>query len=215
LAISIPPINDDGFYKDAISRWNQIRDDLDSMEFSKNHQNKSFGKVKVYSFPRKNDIVVSFLNNIINHYSGWEAWFQFWRPTRIKIAMAHFSRGRQIEEKLVEIRNLFNTDVAVVIRKPAANAEYQQKLIDYLISNGIEVNVLQKGTNIKVHNKFMTLHGRYPKGGNVKWRKIVWTGSENYTSKGLKQNSEVLYKIEDDEIYNAYYHYWHQLKAFQ
>ena len=51
-----------------------------------------------------------------------------------------------------------------------------------------------------IHHKFMLFHARTAAG----WRRVLYTGSHNYTTRALRANDEILLRIRNRTIFNAY-----------
>ncbi|MET9518268.1 phospholipase D-like domain-containing protein [Streptomyces sp. NPDC002994] len=55
--------------------------------------------------------------------------------------------------------------------------------------------------NIGQHSKYLIVNGKYD---GVAGKKIVWTGSHNYSWQALRQNDETLLKIDNAALYDQY-----------
>ncbi|NYV74336.1 phospholipase D-like domain-containing protein [Streptomyces sp. UH6] len=52
-----------------------------------------------------------------------------------------------------------------------------------------------------IHSKFLLIEGMY---SDKTGRKVMWTGSHNYTGPALTKNDEALLKVDDADVYAAY-----------
>jgi len=61
----------------------------------------------------------------------------------------------------------------------------------------------------KVHDKVLLISGKYA--GST--RKLVWTGSHNWTGNALRYNDEAMLRIDEGAVFNAYLNQWNKIWA--
>ena len=62
---------------------------------------------------------------------------------------------------------------------------------------------------VGVHSTYLLVDAPYYDGTS---RKLVWTGSHNYSYSALRRNDEVLLKIRDRGIYQAFLQNWRLMR---
>jgi len=65
-------------------------------------------------------------------------------------------------------------------------------------------------TGESVHSKYLLIDGMY---NGAPDRKIVWTGSHNYSDNALRDNDETLLKVDDATVFDAFLENWLKLKS--
>ncbi|MFJ6843510.1 phospholipase D-like domain-containing protein [Streptomyces griseoluteus] len=61
-----------------------------------------------------------------------------------------------------------------------------------------------------IHSKFLLIEGKY---GDGTGRKVMWTGSHNYSGPALTNNDEALLKIDDPGVYASYVTRYNAVRA--
>ncbi len=145
---------------------------------------------RIYLSPRKTgDTVLEELGNM--ECPGGE----------LRVAMSLFGGNRTgLPERLVEMKQA-GCSVELVLRgdedaPPAV-------VIDKLRTGGVpflQYVATEDGWN--VHSKYWIWNGIYE--GSAAPRKVVFTGSHNWTTNALRNNDETILRIEDDAIYDAF-----------
>jgi phosphatidylserine/phosphatidylglycerophosphate/cardiolipin synthase-like enzyme len=123
--------------------------------------------------------------------------------TIIRVAMDLFSRD-YLAEKLwnldaagcyVEVALTYDpgTGLQVTSMKDLLKAagSYHGPLVRYYCNSD----------SIWIHSKYLQIEGDYYGGPD---RKIVWTGSANWSTNSLRQSDETLLQLEDSTVYDAY-----------
>jgi phosphatidylserine/phosphatidylglycerophosphate/cardiolipin synthase-like enzyme len=62
-----------------------------------------------------------------------------------------------------------------------------------------------------LHSKYLLIDARYA--GSTAARRLVFTGSHNYTGPALTSNDETLLRIEDPAVFAAFLADWGQIKS--
>jgi hypothetical protein len=150
--------------------------------------------VRAYFFPRESgDTVGGVLDNA--NCPG----------TNLRLAMAIFTTGRQnIADKLVSLKKA-GCSVEAVLGTGAA-----PEIISTLESGGVNVLPFEAVTGESVHSKYLLIDGTYNGAAD---RKLVWTGSHNYSDNALRDNDETLLKVDDAAVFDAFLDNWLKLKT--
>ncbi len=159
---------------------------------------KGISGVEAYFFPKKegSDPIIDILDEIDCSENG-----------KINIAIAYFyDYGRDtIASKLSDLSDS-GCDVKVITGIEWGDGSY--------LSPGFNVIENLKGSLLKaenaIHCKFMLVDAKM----NGLRKKIVVTGSHNYTFSALRQNDETFIRMENDRIYNDYLNFWTRIKDY-
>jgi phosphatidylserine/phosphatidylglycerophosphate/cardiolipin synthase-like enzyme len=174
----------------------QYWSDLKAQKLNPNYYTVIDGttNVRAYFFPRETgDTVEGVLDNA--NCPG----------TNIRLAMAIFTTGRtNIANKLVSLKKAGCSVEAVLGTGAAA------EIISTLKAGGVNVLPFEAPTGESVHSKYLLIDGTY---NGAPDRKIVWTGSHNYSDNALRDNDETLLKVDDAPVFDAYLDNWLKLKA--
>src|ERR1700689_1174092 len=84
-------------------------------------------------------------------------------------------------------------------------------VISELKSAGIKVGEYpsQHGTNI--HSKYLLIDSDYDTSDGRSHRQLVWTGSHNYTKGALRENDEVLLRVDNPTIFADFLANWNTI----
>ncbi|MCB9568827.1 MAG: hypothetical protein H6710_16695 [Myxococcales bacterium] len=175
-------------------------DDLHAQKTDLNYYTSANGDTdtKVYFYPRASgDTIVSVLGNV-------EC-----TPGTIRVAMAFFTDARvAIAAKLVELKEA-GCDVAVILRDE--DGYPGDDVLATLKAGKVGVTLYPEGPNAEgLHSKYLLIHSRY---AGVDDRRVLWTGSHNYTGTALHSNDETLLRIEDGAIFDAFVADWIEMKS--
>jgi hypothetical protein len=149
---------------------------------------------KAYFFPREaGDTVEGVLDNATCP------------GTSIRLAMAIFTNGRtNIANKLVSMKKAGCSVEAVL------GTEAGSEIVSTLKAGGVKVLPFEAPTGESVHSKYLLIDGVYT---GTPDRKVLWTGSHNYSENALRDNDEALLKIDDGAIFDAFAANWAALAA--
>lgn len=193
--------NDGEFYRYNLRVWESLCADLKNPELTSfsNITPAAFdsGAVTAYSLPRRDNVVIGILNNILHTPQS--------HPPVIRIAIGHFS-NTNIAKKLVHITKMYEHSVRIVGR----NGDVSASVLN-ILEPSVDIHLPEgsSGGNI-IHSKFMLVDADYLI-TNVKRRRLAWAGSLNYTSAALTRNSETLVRMADDGVYEHLLDAWTQL----
>lgn len=192
--------DDPAFYQAYLSYWNDQHADQQNLDYYKTVNGNS--PVRSYFFPRASgDTIVSILDNVVCSSGN----------KKIRLAMSLFSDGRvAIAQKLVTkkqqgcsvIALLANRDgspgVTITSTLAAGNVPY------YLVT--------ETATRSTIHSKYLLIDADYTGAAGVEAKKLVFTGSHNYTTGALQQNDEQLTRVDDAGIYDAFLADWQTIR---
>ncbi|MFJ3788638.1 phospholipase D-like domain-containing protein [Kitasatospora sp. NPDC090091] len=180
------------------------------------YRTQQSGPYKTYFFPRKEsagstydndastDTVVSLLDNV--DCAGG--------ATRIRIGMYAFTRV-QVADKLVALKQA-GCGVELLHNGESGNlgSAVQDALTGRLDlaarCQGSAANGDGTARTIGIHSKYLLIEGTYLGSAN---RKVVFTGSHNYTFPNLRSHDETLLKIDDAGVYDAFRANFEKIKA--
>lgn len=152
---------------------------------------------RAYFFPRASgDTVVSILDNATCDASA-----------RIRVAMAFFTDARIAVAQALARRAREGCSVSVVIGNgeitPGAN------VLSTLRGAGVVVTLYPTRTNNwGLHSKYLLIDAPYT---GVR-RRLVFTGSHNWTGPSLDANDETLLKVEDGALFDSYLADWNHVR---
>ncbi len=227
---------DKDLYEEAFACWEQAEKDATPTSgycegFTQDARtDKKFDNVKWYYFPRKkDDVVEDIVKNMRTSMDTFDSWWsRTWNlenKTKARLSMAYFTEGRLgVAQELGLVDDYYHSDVKTVLRfhditddptdssddeSVEKNKNLYESVINELEHHEIATTILPtSGSTPLLHNKFLTFRGRYHLSGTTEYRKIVWTGSHNYTHSALRNNAETMVRIEDDTIYDTYKSYF-------
>ncbi|WP_354644390.1 phospholipase D-like domain-containing protein [Kitasatospora camelliae] len=180
------------------------------------YRTQQSGPYKTYFFPRQEsagtsytedastDTVVSLLNNA--DCTGG--------TTAIRVGMYAFTRV-QVAQKLVELRDA-GCRVELLHNGESGNlgTAVRTTLAGHLDltarCDGTAPNADGTSRRIGIHSKYLLIEGRYLGGAN---RKVVFTGSHNYTFPNLRSQDETLLKIDNAAVHDAFKANFESVKA--
>jgi hypothetical protein len=130
---------------------------------------------------------------------------------RIRVAMAFFTDARiAIASQLARLQG-DGCDVRVVIRN-AGDPAPGDAVVALLQTAGIETVLYPTlSGQRRLHSKVLLIDAIY--NDSAAPRRIVFTGSHNYTGGALNRNDEVLLRIEDDTLYEGFLQHWTDIRA--
>ena len=80
-------------------------------------------------------------------------------------------------------------------------------IVSTLTDGGVHVSTYPRGlTGQSIHSKYLLISSRYA--GSTAPRRLLWTGSHNYTGNALRNNDELLLRVEDDALFAAFQDDW-------
>lgn len=155
---------------------------------------------RVYFFPRTTgDTSVSILDNVTCDATA-----------RIRVAMAFFTDARLAVAQALAARKQEGCDVRVV----AGDAEIPvgSQVAATLTAAGVPlVRYPSRTGGWSLHSKYVVIDATYA--GSVGHRRLVFTGSHNWTGPALTSNDETLLRVEDDGVVAAYFADWAHVAA--
>ncbi len=192
--------NDAKLYAGYLSYFQDLRAQRLDLSYNRELEGK---RVRTFVFPRSGgDTVVNVLDNV-RCKKG---------VSTIRVAMAFFTDERaEIAQRLVDLHER-GCDVRVAMRK-AGNGPVDASIIRRMKKGGLDVGLYPFESGNNIHSKYLLVDSPYETAAGVSRRKLVFTGSHNYTGTALRHNDETLARIEDPAIFAAYAANWETIKA--
>ena len=184
--------------------------------------------IKVYGFPRGSDLIVAILKNIgkaIAQAGSDEV-------AKIRMIMADFTRIEVAEEMttlkanhqdLIEIRLVARDTLNESEEDEDDDVPVKEELLNGLTDeegNSIRVKIDSLAIDpnpdndkIRIHSKAIIYEGPYRLNGETQWCKLVWCGAHNLTYSALKRNSETLWRIWNDDVFETFVENFNALEA--
>ncbi|MEV7421503.1 phospholipase D-like domain-containing protein [Streptomyces sp. NPDC091212] len=205
-AVTIPDAGS-GLYTTYRAYWEDLKKHGSSGSgLDHYYKTQQSGKYKTYFFPRKEDsgtydkdpstdTIVSLLKNV--SCAGG--------VTRIRVGMYAFTRV-QVADKLVSLKqagcrvDLLHNDESGNLGTAVGNA-VKGNLTTVSRCKGTTQNADGTTRAIGVHSKYLLIEGTYL---DATGRKLVFTGSHNYTFPNLRSYDETLLKIDNAAVYDTF-----------
>lgn len=191
--------NDKALYDGYVKTWNALKARKQNLDF---YRSISGAHTIAYFYPRaEGDTILSVLGNV-----------KCASTSKIRVAMAFFTDGRTaIADKLVSLKKA-GCDVQVVMRKAGENSS--AKIIKKLVDGKVKVGLYPDAKGSNIHSKYLLIDSKYDtKGKGFVARKLVWTGSHNYTGGALRNNDETLIRVDNAAIFDAFMRNWNTIRA--
>lgn len=165
-------------------------------DLSRQRQNLNYYHVedgdhtRVYFYPRaEGDTVVGIMGNA-DCAAG----------ARIRLVMAFFTDARlEVAQALASARRAGCRVTAVVRDDPPTYPGDQ--VLATLRGGGVDVRLFPVVGERTIHSKYLLIDGQY---AGVAGRKLVWTGSHNYTGGALRSNDETLLRVDDESVFMSF-----------
>jgi phosphatidylserine/phosphatidylglycerophosphate/cardiolipin synthase-like enzyme len=173
------------------------------------HQNLNFyhvvvgtQPVRTYFFPRQDaDTVVSVLGNVVCTGGG-----------KIRVAMAFFTDGRVEVARKLAAKKAEGCDVRVLLRQDSTTPG--SSVLTALANGGVQHwKLTATAAHATIHSKVLIIDSLYDTGTGPTPRKLVFTGSHNYTGPALTGNDEQLMRIDDATAFAKYAENWNAIRA--
>ena len=192
--------NDAKLYAGYLSYFQDLRDRKLNLAYDRELLGNKH--VRTYVFPRVNDTVASVLDNV-RCKKG---------ESRIRVAMAFFTEERaEVAQRLVDLQKR-GCDVGVAMRK-AGDGPVDASIIQRLKKGGVDVGLYPSENGNNIHSKYLLVDSPYEGANGVSRRKLVFTGSHNYTGTALHHNDETLARVDDPAVFAAFAANWKTIKA--
>ncbi len=189
---------DEDLYNAYVGYFNDLKKHVEHLDY---YRSERGSHTIAYQFPRKaGDTIVSILDNV--HCTS---------NSHIYIAMAFFTSDRSaIADQLVAKKHA-GCDVRVNMRHAGTNVS--QSIITKLVNGGVNVGLYPAGHGTNIHSKYLIVDSAYATNGAYPHRKLVWTGSHNYTAGALRHNDEALLRVDDQGVFDAFVANWKAMRA--
>ncbi|QCX76576.1 hypothetical protein C9F11_14525 [Streptomyces sp. YIM 121038] len=186
------------------------------------YRTASSGRYKAYFFPRvgtvnETDTMYSVLNNVSCTYKDARG---VKRSTKVRASIFKITR-KQIADKLVALQKAgCSVDLVYAETDSAKSQNGRPGTWEGLHKPGgpalrcfnDDRDPLRPGQKLVtpyiIHSKYVLIDGKYD--GKVK--KVSFTGSQNYTAPALRENDELIVKVDDDAVHNTYLKHFNRVK---
>jgi phosphatidylserine/phosphatidylglycerophosphate/cardiolipin synthase-like enzyme len=191
---------DAALYAAYLRTWNDLVADVEIPDYYR-VDDGSLGSNRVYFFPRPTggDTSVSILNNITCDSTA-----------RVRVAMAFFTDARVEVAQALAARKAEGCDVRVV----AGDDEIPlgSSVASTLTAVGVELTRYPaRSGSWGLHSKYLLIDAKYA--GSTAHRRLVFTGSHNWTGPALTINDETLLRVEDDGVFTGFLADWAHVRA--
>ncbi|WP_254705496.1 phospholipase D-like domain-containing protein [Streptomyces vilmorinianum] len=167
------------------------------------YKTPSSGAYKTYFFPRKeaagteynNDASTDTIKLILDNVSCSGG-------TQIRMAANLFTRD-EVATKLVALKNAGCSVILAHDGYPGSLGATVESIISGKLTQRVQCYE-DRGTGVAkagLHSKYLLIEGTY---NGASGRKLVFTGSHNYTYPALRANDETLLKIDNAALYDQY-----------
>ena len=151
---------------------------------------------EAFFFPKRRDKESFGSDNILKILKEIE------KPGTAEIRFAHGKWDENRDELAEQLDRLRDKGAKVeVVTNYDVDKEVRKELQD------LRDDITYLDNTFNLHTKFFLV-----KDGNSKQ---VWTGSHNLTKRSLRENFEVLLKIEHEQVYRAYLEYFNKIKQLE
>jgi phosphatidylserine/phosphatidylglycerophosphate/cardiolipin synthase-like enzyme len=128
---------------------------------------------------------------------------------RIRVAMAFFTNARREVAQALASRAREGCDVRAVVGD--ASIQIGSAVRSNLTAGGVALTPYPTRSGWDLHSKYMLIDAPYA--GSTAHRRLVFTGSHNWTGPALRSNDETLLRVEDDAVFEAYLADWRHVRA--
>lgn len=173
-----------------------------STGLSNYYKTPSSGPYKAYFFPRKeasgteynNDASTDTVKLILDNVSCSGG-------TQIRMAANLFTRD-EVASKLVSLKNAGCQVYLAYDGNPSSMSATVESILSGKLTKRVQCyEDRPSGVKVGLHSKYLLINGTYDGTAN---KKLVWTGSHNYTYPSLRANDETLLKIDDAALYDQF-----------
>lgn len=150
---------------------------------------------RAYFFPRPSgDTAVSVIDNV--SCTG---------GARIRVAMAFFTNARLEVARALARRQRAGCDVQAVIGDDSIRVG--RTVLRTLRDNGVRVTLYpRRAGNWGLHSKYLLIDAGYA--GSTAHRRLVFTGSHNWTGSALRENDETILRVDDGAVFDGFMADW-------
>lgn len=182
--------NDAKLFNGYLSYWNDLHEHKENLNYYTVVDGKD---AKAYFFPRASgDTVLSILDNVRCKKD----------KSTIRVAMAFFVASRISVAKKLGALEKAGCDVEVLLNPDSSHIS--GSVVSTLRDAGVKVRKFEAtGAASIIHSKYLLIDSNYD-GAEVEHRKLVFTGSHNYTAGALRTNDETLIRVDDGAVFDAF-----------
>lgn len=189
--------DDPSLYEAFTSYWQDLQSQQLDLDY--NRVEEGDGPVSVYFSPfNEYDPVLQDLEQVDCDNGG-----------ELYLAMAFFTDWRSDVAAQIRQMDQAGCQIHVILRGSDINSPGQQ-IMGLLRQGDVDMGYFPEGEQPQLHSKYLAYQGIW--GDGEEPTQVVWTGSHNYTRSALLENDEVLLRIEDDAIFDAYRDDWNFIR---
>ena len=191
---------DSTFYQGYLQYWTDQKADLQNLDYYKTIDGDL--AVRAYFFPRaQGDTILSVLDNVVCSSGN----------KKLRLAMSLFTDSRvEVAQKLAQKKQQGCSVVALLAERDGSPGASVLAALD--AGNVTRHLIPPTPTRSTIHSKYLLIDADYQSGADVVPRKLVFTGSHNYTGGALRDNDEQLLRVDDPAVYNAFLANWQQIR---
>ena len=159
--------------------------------------------VRTYVYPRASgDTIVSVLGNVV---CGGNK--------RLRLAMSLFTNARLAIAQSLAAKAAQGCSVVALLRDDGTTPG--ASVLSTLKNGGVTVHLYAaSAARATIHSKYLLIDSHYDTGSGPTARKLVYSGSHNYTLGALQQNDEQLIRVDDAGVFAAFWANWQQTLAY-
>lgn len=194
---SYTTVGNEGLYNAYVKNFNDMSNSAATKKYTPKYYWTYGSNPKAYYWPKgkgDNDTILGILQGVTCSKTY---------PSQVRVAMFQWSDKRIALAKQLSTMASNGCKVTVLYTK----SEVSSGVRSTLANSKADVRDSTHGSNGSgyakhyTHNKYLLIDGRY---GNMSGRRIVVTGSQNYTDNGLYHNDETDLKLTNSTTYLAY-----------
>jgi phosphatidylserine/phosphatidylglycerophosphate/cardiolipin synthase-like enzyme len=184
-------VGDKTLYDAYVDNFNDMLPDKTNTDY---YHTVESGIYKEYFFPRAGSTKKSdTLYNILNDVSC---------PSTIKLSTYFWTSARlYLANKLVALRKAGCNVEVIYPDGPGSQDTIYPEVTSALLDGKVDTWNTRPTTGLYVHNKVILIDGTYQ---GVPGQKIVYATSQNLTMTSLRESNEVMLRIPNAGVYNAY-----------
>jgi len=206
----------DGLYNEYRSYFADLKNMRVNNNYYDSRRPAVYGRAQSHFFPRaetagaspysdpSEDPIMTILNQVSCYGSTSVGVGDGTHRTIVRVAMSILSR-KYLAKKLAALDNAgCYVDVVITLDPTDCGQVAAVKELGSepaAVYNGVPVVYYEVDDAVRVHSKYLAIEGKYE---GVPDRKLVWTGSHNWSTNSLRQSDEALLRIEDAAVHDSF-----------
>ncbi len=187
-------------YQGYLQYWGDQKADQQNLDYYKTIDGSL--PVRAYFFPRaQGDTILSVLDNVVCSSGN----------KKLRIAMSLFMDSRvEVAQKIAQKKQQGCSVVLVLADRDGSPGAGVLGALD--AGNVTYHLVTPTPTRSTIHSKYLLIDADYQTGAGAVPKKLVFTGSHNYTGGALRDNDEQLVRLDDPGMYSAFLQNWQAIR---